>query len=495
MDILLESRALWASLIALAILPLAPWRWLVWVICLFLGSSLLASLVHLLANYFTGQGITVAVWHHLGMAFDPAVASQFWYLWLCVITAFLVLGLGLHFWGRVSINTRLTHLTWTSEVGLGGVLLVLSSVSVLTHPAVVDFSSVMHKRFQLRGPDLLAETLKGQSSVVKAITPKSFVYLYLESFERIFLDQERFPGLTPNLNRLFSQGVQVGRIYTAPMTGWTMAGMVSSQCGLPLSTAASVPASVEGSDQLTCLGDILNKEQYHLTYMGGADAGFSKKGRFYTSHGFTEVYGTEELENLAGRALPQSPWGVYDDDLLSMAYQKFESIASQYDRFGLVLLTLDTHQPSGHKTPSCKGLTYGDGESGMLNSVKCADRIVSRFIEQVLASEHAQDIVLIVGSDHLLMGNDAGIEEETTTRENLFYLFNVDQPSVVDRQATKFDLAPTILHSLGFQVGILNFGRNLFESQPTLSESFGRDEFNRLLYVWRNQLEASWQEE
>lgn len=492
MSFLLSTHAFWASMVVLLALPLIRHRGLTLWLLLLAAASLLASAAYFFANYFTGQGITEAVFYHAHMLLSFNLAKQFWYMWLAVVV-FVPAAVGaLYLWYRVSNAVSLVVLSRLAYGLLAGILLVLSLVSVLLHPAVTDSVRVAQKLYQQQGPNLLARHLNEQTYHIAAVAPKNFVYLYLESLERIFLDEDRFPGLTPNLNHLLDQAAVIRHVYTAPMTGWTMAGMVSSQCGIPLSTPASASKAVGSISRLVCLGDVLNQQEYYLTFMGGADAEFSKKGRFYSTHGFSEAYGTAELDALAGQVLPKSAWGVYDDKLLEMGFDKFEQLAKTHDRFGLVLLTADTHQPKGHETPECQGMHYGNGKSGMLNSVKCADLLVSRFIERFLASPYAKNVVLVVGSDHLLMGNDAGIEEETDTRENLFAMFQSGQASVHDRQATKFDIAPTLLHTLGFEVDELHFGRNLYKPAPTLSEYYGRSEFNRLLYVWRNRLEAEW---
>jgi phosphoglycerol transferase len=483
---------MWAAVLVLLCLPIAGRSRVVGVLLTAVAVSILAFIAYGVSHYFTGKGITEAVWYHAHMLFNLQLAMQFWYLWLVGVCALLGLAALLWWWGRFCFNRSVVVLSPFVRALVLVSLFVLALASVVWHPAVMDSYKIARQLYSQGGPNVLAQQLGGQVNQVTAVTPRNFVYLYLESFERIFLDDARFPDLTPNLNRLFAQSTAVRHVYTAPMTGWTMAGMMSSQCGLPLSTIASATDAVGNIANLRCVGDILHDSNYYLTYMGGADAAFSKKGRFYSSHGFSEVYGTAELEALAGHPLSQSSWGVYDDKLLDMGFAKFEALAKNHDRFGLVLLTADTHQPKGHKTPECKGVEYGDGKSGMLNSVKCADFLVSRFIRRFLDSPYSKDVVLVVASDHLLMGNDAGIEEETETRENLLVMFQSGQKSIHDRQATKFDIAPTLLHALGFEISELNFGRNLYKPEPTLSEYYGRSEFNRLLYVWRKHLEDEW---
>ena len=69
-----------------------------------------------------------------------------------------------------------------------------------------------------------------------------------------------------------------------------------------------------------------------------------------------------------------------------------------------MLTTIDTHGPSGFPSASC-------GESrGMIDAVRCADRLIAEFIEDVRNAN--PDIVVALFTDHL-MGN-AGFGDEVT---------------------------------------------------------------------------------
>lgn len=51
-----------------------------------------------------------------------------------------------------------------------------------------------------------AEFIYNESA--KVSTPKNLVYLYLESIENTYTNEEVFPGLTPNINRLKKGSIQ-----------------------------------------------------------------------------------------------------------------------------------------------------------------------------------------------------------------------------------------------------------------------------------------------
>ena len=131
-----------------------------------------------------------------------------------------------------------------------------------------------------------------------------------------------------------------------------------------------------------CAGDILNDAGYELHYMGGADTEFGGKGKFYSTHGFSSVEGWKELKPMLKNPNYKSPWGVYDDELLDLVFERALSLSDNNKPFGLFTLTLDTHHPYGYLSEPCKNKSYQDGLNRILNAVHCVDMLVGNFIEK-----------------------------------------------------------------------------------------------------------------
>ena len=145
---------------------------------------------------------------------------------------------------------------------------------------------------------------------------KNLIFIYLEQFERTYLDQVLFPELTPNLIKLENKSVSFTDISVPKATNWTIGGMTASQCGVPLFTPINSGNSMSGIDKFMplakCAGDILRDAGYDMLYIGGSDLDFGGKGKFYKSHGFNEVYGLKELKPYLKDPRYRSPWGVHD---------------------------------------------------------------------------------------------------------------------------------------------------------------------------------------
>ena len=117
------------------------------------------------------------------------------------------------------------------------------------NPAVTDlyslYQSSLKRVASKEEPDLFVKV----APVKFADKPRNIVWLYLESLERTYLDESLFPGLMPNLGSLEEESVSFTNVHQIYGTGWTIAGMVASQCGIPLVTPNGNKNSMSGMDQ------------------------------------------------------------------------------------------------------------------------------------------------------------------------------------------------------------------------------------------------------
>lgn len=459
------------------------------------GVSTLLTGGYLLADEFTGEGVTEAVLFHILYGLDGVKLSEFMLYILAVVFSILALVASVVLFWRLLVRRKGGgRYKFAELVALCG----LGFFAVGLHPAALQSAQIVSEILETSGIALDEELLGSGLKKSKDSPRKNLVYIYVESLEGIFLRDDVFPGLAPNLAALERESLHIRGIRQAPLTDWTIAGMVASQCGMPLATFkmdrndfSDVGGFMPGA---TCLGEILQQEGYYSVFMGGADLSFAGKGRFYKEHGFTEVIGKHELEAASQDVLPLSKWGVYDDTLLDRAYERFKSLADAEQPFALFLLTLDTHPPIGHKTPSCSGQIYGEGKSGILNAVKCSDQLVSNFVRKI--EQYAgDDLVVVIASDHLQMRNDIHdfLVARDDQRDNLFIVRGAGiEADLIERSATTLDIFPTLLHLLGWDVQGVALGRNLLDADETLVEKYGKEAFYSSLQKWRMQLWETW---
>lgn len=447
-------------------------------------ACLLLSVAWLVADRLTGSGIDASVVYHLQTGLEAAGFGAFYGLIAAAVAA--VAGCLL----AAVLVWRLVRAPAAPQFGRarGLVGAALLALAFWLHPAVGDLvrleESARHSAMASAGPP--PEGFVPVGRLAFPADRRNLVLLYLESVERSYFDETRFPGLMPELKALEAEAVSFTDLGEVEEAGWTIAGMVASQCGMPLiGSGAGFDEFLPGA---TCMGDLLQVQGYRLSYLGGADLGFAGKGTFYDSHGFGLVEGKTQLQPLLPDPSYVNEWGLFDDSLYALATARFDALAAGEEPFGLVMLTLDTHHPFGFPSASCADRPYGDGTNKFLNAAHCADRLAAGFIRHVRASPAFKDTLLVVASDHMAMPNLAREQLEAGERRNLLMLFAPDlPPALLDKPGTTLDIGPTVLGLVGAPTPALGFGRDLLADGPTLSDRVGG-----LIDAGRGYLAAMW---
>lgn len=437
------------------------------------------------SDMMTGVGINQSVIFHLFSGTEGADYSQFLeevavaVAFLSLALAILVFSLGVGWRARRSPERRARM----RPLVLG---IALLASGWLVSPWHHDFMTLADSYARINSEQAKRLDTLYVTEPRTIANKKNLVVLYLESVELTYFNEALFPGLLPNLNRLREASLSFSGIEQSPGAGWTIAGMVNTQCGIPLVTPGA------GINQMghvqhflpeaKCLAEILAANGYHTVYIGGASGEFAGKGGFLRQHGFMEVKDRAYFQT--ERPLPESAfsgWGLYDDTLLDIVHEEFVTLSAEDGPFALFALTMDTHPPNANVPPSCVGLEYGDGSRKALNSLRCTDRLVGAFIEKIRRSPYYENTTLVVLSDHLAMVNDAkALLDKAQRRENLLMVFDTSlPPGERDVRGTMVDVGATLLDVLDASETRLGFGRSLLaanEVKPSYSSAFFADE-------------------
>ncbi len=434
-------------------------------------------------NYITDSGINYAVVYHVRWGIAEAGLSEF--KTIIYVSVFLLICGFLFFCWLVFKSVKTENRTVFIFLSY---LLIL--FSLVFNPGLLDIYKILSVDDSERA-DFLRHYVrphiksKGES--------KNLVFIYAESLERTYFDENLFPDLVRGLSELESESVSFTNIKQVAGTEFTIAGMVASQCGIPL-FSPSHPNSMSSIDQFLpgalCLGDLLNTQDYHLVYYGGASLVFAGKGKFHSSHKFNEIYGLDELLPKLPGFVARNSWGLFDDSVFHLAFNRFSELAHSGKRFALFVLTLDTHHPTGTPSPSCKE-QYQDGSNPILNAVACSDQLITQFIHQIRASPFGEDTVIVVASDHLAMRNTAYDLLEKGKRRNLFMIMapGDSEPVEIHKTGSTLDISSTLLPFMGFY-GVVGLGRNLLNKNPDIDLEI--DHIHQNLTNWTSHIYQFW---
>ncbi|MGP9631906.1 sulfatase-like hydrolase/transferase [Halomonas sp. AOP43-A1-21] len=317
----------------------------------------------------------------------------------------------------------------------------------------------------------------------------NLLIMYLESLERTY-GNDIFDDAYADLNTLGEQGLVFEGIRQMENTGWTMAGMIASQCGVPLMPAGLLHDTqfeplthvVPGVD---CLGDILAAHGYRLSYLGGASTQFAGKGLFYRGHQFNTVKGKEEFAPKLEDPEYINSWGIYDDTLYDFTADEIRRLDEEDSGpWAVVNLNLAGHAPSGFPSQTCLDRQGEFDGQDILYSVECSAYEARVFIEELQQEGLLDNTLVVVLSDHLTMRVSVWDQLTALDRDNtLIMLGDHIEPQRIRRDATMLDVFPTILETMGFELNEhrAGLGASLISEKPTLVEVHGIEILNERL--------------
>lgn len=309
---------------------------------------------------------------------------------------------------------------------------------------------------------------------------RNLVLIYLESFEQNFTKEKHYEkNLIPHLHSLQKQGEYSHNHQSISGSDYSIASLVASHCGIPLRYLADrdIYALRYFLPQAICFSDILHQNGYQSAIIKAADITFTNADIFAKSHGYDEALGVaeilEEYPTEEHAALMGTFGGINDEALFSFAKKKIAEFAPDKP-FLLTLFSLDTHMPTPHQNPDCP-VVFGD----LRDVYMCTDNTVYQFINWLKKSPYWENTTVVIMGDHLLPSR---IKTKGHPKRGIYNVFlNLPKNLHInsDKVFSTFDMAPTILESLGVTNSQQAFGlgRSLFNNEETLVEKMGASKF------------------
>ena len=332
-------------------------------------------------------------------------------------------------------------------------------------------------------------------------TKRNLIYIFLESFETTFTDKANGGGFDfnciPEMTELAQKyedfsgtSKKLNGGHVLPGTTFTMGGMFGQSSGLPLQVGLKAQvldnhgAMNEMYTQehffpgITTLGDILEAEGYHNVLFIGSEAVFGGRKLYYTEHGNYEIDDFWYAVNRNWLEGKENSWGYGDWRLFLQAKERLRELSAEDQPFNLTMLTLDTHFENGIRCKYCEieypGNSYADVYS-------CSSRQLSEFISWCQDQDWYENTTIILSGDHTTMDSDFcnGVDKEYPRKTFTCYI-NADvepEDAARERSFTTMDNFPTTLAAMGVKIegDRLGLGTNLFSSQDTLYETYGKE--------------------
>ena len=310
--------------------------------------------------------------------------------------------------------------------------------------------------------------------------------IYLESGEQTLADNQLFEkdafATLKDVTQAADGWQSIEDLQQYQGGGWTMAGLVGTQCGIPLkggsaSDESSGRSAVPENDVDTylgganCLGDVLGEHGYTSTFLGGANSSFAAKDTFLRGHGYSSIKGLAQWRAAGVSASDFRPdWGLSDERLLANAREDLDALHAESKRtgqpFNLSVLTLDTHEPV-HVYDSCSV----DTEQEVTSVFACSMDHVAGFVGHMKEQGYLEDTTVVIMGDHLkhMSAGDA-FHEQLDHHENRTIFNRIWVPGGAELTTRsgvdQLSLYPTILEAVGLTIADREAGIGLSAFSP-----------------------------
>lgn len=442
-------------------------------------------------------------------------------IWLGL--AMLIAAIGIRsFWGKISVGQMLLNLVSVETDGGGGNIVWLGILGIGVVPLLITVAIALwqrSRRRKLRRQDAVSRpgrtrwimrsistvlvgavviggttafaTTVGVGDYIKAASSpydigdyfvepnvsdagdkRNLVLIYLESGEGTLADDQLFekdaflPLEEATAEADGWRSVENFQQYRGG--GWTMAGLVSTQCGVPLKGPGLGLDSGSGNELgdntetylggSTCLGDVLEENGYTSVFLGGANSSFAAKDTFLATHGYSEVKGLAEWREAGDPEESfRKDWGLSDERLLAHARTQIDELHAEAERtgepFNLSVLTLDTHEPV-HIYDYCNV----DTENQVTSAFHCSMTQVAGFVEYMEAQGYLEDTAVVIMGDHLkhMSAGDAFHEQldhhPNRTIFNRIWVPGGGTSAPLRPGVDQLNMYPTILEAAGLEL-------------------------------------------
>ena len=324
-----------------------------------------------------------------------------------------------------------------------------------------------------------------------SIQPRNLIFIIMESMETSFMDVLQKGNLITELTQVrggeynFSNSVGFGGGQDVEGSTNTITAIMAKTMACPFLFRFGMSYSLFTLTGIKSIYELLSKHGYYNVFIQGTDAKFSGKERLFRLHGIDDVYASEKLtkfQDFTGNDDDQEfDIGITDRALIEISKGVLDTL-SRKEHFTFTLLTVETLFPYGFYNPACEDKPIDSSEESKFEAaIRCASKDMRKFIEWIKEQPYYENTEIVVVGDHLFPGEYLVDKNDSTRRWIDLFINPAIQPKKLKkREFTSFDIAPSILESMGFDVDghRMGFGVSLFSEEATLLEKYGLNELN-----------------
>lgn len=307
------------------------------------------------------------------------------------------------------------------------------------------------KRPLLGHPDI--PTLTQQTASIKRDKPLNLVILLEESLGATFVKSLGGLPVTPELEKLKSEGWWFENLYATGTR--SVRGIEAVVTGFPPTPAQSTVKLSLSQQHFFTLASLLSTHGYSSDFIYGGEGHFDNMRNFFLGNDFNSVVDQDDYIN----PIFTGSWGVSDEDLFNKAHEQLMKHHADGKPFFTLVFSSSNHSP--FEFPDGRIDLHEQPKATENNAVKYADYAYGEFFKKAKTSPYWKDTLFLIVADH-----DIRIRDDDLVPIENFHIpgliLGADiQPRTIKTVASQIDLPTTLISLMGIDAQHPMIGRDI----------------------------------
>lgn len=291
---------------------------------------------------------------------------------------------------------------------------------------------------------------------ILTVAKPNIIFVIMESYTAKFvgcLGGE--PGVTPNLDKIASEGLLFTNIYAAGDR--SEKGQVAVLSGYPNQAITSIIKTPTKTQNLPSITQSLEAEGYHTSYTYGGELEFANIKSYLVNTGFNKLISKYDFP-VSERT---TSWGVHDQYVFN---RFFKDVQQEPQPFFATLFTLSSHEP--YDVPMPPRFKGNDETTKFKNSVVYTDSCIGVFMTRLKNDPlwHNTLVVFVADHGHPLPGYD---RNDLPSKFHIPLIFSggaLKAKGVVSTTGSQTDIVKTVLDQLNISANKFIWSKDLLDS-------------------------------
>jgi phosphoglycerol transferase MdoB-like AlkP superfamily enzyme len=286
-------------------------------------------------------------------------------------------------------------------------------------------------------------TLTTLTPSVKRDKPLNLVILLQESLGAGFVESLGGKPVTPNLEKLKSEGIWFTHLYATGTR--SVRGIEAVVTGFqPTPSDSTVKLDLSQKNFFT-LASLLSNRGYLTEFIYGGESHFDNMRGFFMGNGFQQITDQPDFKNPVFVA----SWGASDEDLLNKTHEQLMAHHASGKPFFTLAFSSSNHAP--FEFPDGRIELYEQPKATDNNAVKYADYAIGEFFKKAKASPYWNDTVFLIVADHDIRVRGDSLVPIEHFHIPALILGGAVQAKTVEAIASQIDLPVTMLSLMGIE--------------------------------------------